>query len=230
MSSAVVFSGGPHPFVGNPSESCQVAQRDKFNEVVVAADYVVAADSGLHLALACGRMPDLVIGDMDSVNPSLLEQARGGGAEIRSFPQDKDATDLELAVETVNSSVEPKFDSVTVIGSQAGRVDHLLSGMLLLGSERFSGLRIDAWFGDTYIAIVRDSRKILAETGQFVSVMALNATAQGVRSTGLRWAFHGEELSPGSTRGVSNEFVEAIAAISLDQGCLAVIIDRERRS
>ncbi|CAB5032156.1 unannotated protein [freshwater metagenome] len=230
MSEVVVFSGGPHPFVGNPRESCEVAQRDSINEVVGAAAYVVAADSGLHLALACGRMPDLVIGDMDSVDPSLLEQARWGGAEIRSFPQDKDATDLELALETVNASLDPKFDSVTVIGSQAGRVDHLLSGMLLLGSERFAGLRIDAWFGDTYLAIVRDSRKILAETGQFVSVVALNATAQGVRSTGLRWAFEGEELSPGSTRGVSNEFVERIATIGLDQGCLAVIIDKEQRS
>lgn len=230
MSEVVVFSGGPHPFLGSPSKSGEVAQRNRINELAVAADYVVAADSGLHLALACGRMPDLVIGDMDSVNPVLLEQARGAGAEIRSFPQDKDATDLELALETVNSAVEPKFDSVTVIGSQAGRIGHLLSGILLLGSERFAGLRIDAWFGDTYLAIVRDSRRLLAETGQFVSVMAINGTAQGVRSTGLRWAFEGEELSPGSTRGVSNEFLEPIATISVDQGCLAIIIDKEQRS
>ena len=230
MSEVVVFSGGPHPLVATPGESLEIAQRDSIIEVAAAAAYVIAADSGLHLALACGRMPDLVIGDMDSVNPVLLEQARDAGAEIRSFPQDKDATDLELALETVNASLDPRFDSVTVIGSHAGRVDHLLSGMLLLGSERFAGLRIDAWFGDTYLAIVRDSRRVVAESGQLVSVVALNATAQGVRSTGLRWAFEGEELSPGSTRGVSNEFLETIATISVDQGCLAVIIDKEQCS
>ena len=225
MSEVVVFSGGPHPLVATPGESFEIARRDSIIEVAAAAAYVIAADSGLHLALACGRMPDLVIGDMDSVNPVLLEQARDAGAEIRSFPQDKDATDLELALETVNASLDPRFDSVTVIGSHAGRVDHLLSGMLLLGSERFAGLRIDAWFGDTYLAIVRDSRRVVAESGQLVSVVA-----QGVRSTGLRWAFEGEELSPGSTRGVSNEFLETIATISVDQGCLAVIIDKEQCS
>ena len=230
MSEVVVFSGGPHPLVATPGESFEIARRDSIIEVAAAAAYVIAADSGLHLALACGRMPDLVIGDMDSVNPVLLEQARDAGAEIRSFPQDKDATDLELALETVNASLDPRFDSVTVIGSHAGRVDHLLSGMLLLGSERFAGLQIDAWFGDTYLAIVRDSRRVVAESGQLVSVVALNATAQGVRSTGLRWAFEGEELSPGSTRGVSNEFLETIATISVDQGCLAVIIDKEQCS
>ena len=207
MSEVVVFSGGPHPLVATPGESFEIARRDSIIEVAAAAAYVIAADSGLHLALACGRMPDLVIGDMDSVNPVLLEQARDAGAEIRSFPQDKDATDLELALETVNASLDPRFDSVTVIGS-----------------------RIDAWFGDTYLAIVRDSRRVVAESGQLVSVVALNATAQGVRSTGLRWAFEGEELSPGSTRGVSNEFLETIATISVDQGCLAVIIDKEQCS
>ncbi len=215
---AVVFSGGPHPLGRGPSE---------LSDAAAGAAFVVAADSGLHLALACGRLPDLVIGDMDSVDPQLLDQAVQGGAEIRSFPADKDATDLELALEAVMACDAHEINDLTVIGSGSGRVDHLFGGLLLLAADRFANLRIDAWFEHTYVAIVRDSWAISAEPGQLLSVMALNGTAYGVVSTGLRWKFDGEDLEPGSTRGVSNEVIEAVANIAVASGVVALILNQE---
>ncbi|CAB4897108.1 unannotated protein [freshwater metagenome] len=220
VKSAVVFSGGPHPEVTAPSVFRASAAVD--------AAFVVAADSGLHLALACGRMPDLVIGDMDSVDPPLLDQARQAGAEIRPFPADKDATDLELALEAVMACEAHEIRNLTVIGSGSGRVDHLFGGLLLLAAERFANMRIDAFFDSTYVAIVRDSWEFSAEPGQVLSVMALNGTACGIVSRGLRWTFGGEALEPGSTRGVSNEILDSVAHISVESGVVAVILNQER--
>jgi len=227
---AVLFAGGPHPLVTRPSQLDDAVLVDAMAACTSQGEYVVAADSGLHLALACGQLPDLVIGDMDSVNPVLLDQAVLGGSEIRTFPADKDATDLELALEAVLSSADPQIGRVTVIGSGTGRMDHLFAGFLLLAAERFTSLRIDAWFGSTYVAIVRDSWSVSAQAGQLVSILALNGTAFGVRCTGLRWAFNGDALEPGSTRGASNQFVDADASVSLDSGVLAVILTHKGQS
>ncbi|MEI7887758.1 MAG: thiamine diphosphokinase [Actinomycetes bacterium] len=240
MSSAVVFSGGPHPLVvdldGLRASDVSRSSLSEVNSEVARAvgqlnpQFVVAADSGLHLALSCGLIPDLVIGDMDSVDPALLDQALQGGAEVRSFPTDKEATDLELALEALRGLSVGDLSAVTVIGSGAGRLDHLFAGVMLLASQRFADLQIDAWFGDTYLAVVRGSASVTGAPGQILSVLAVHGPAVGVRSTGLRWAFCGEDLEPGSSRGVSNEFVEAVAHLSVDQGCVAVITNPQRQS
>ncbi|MEX0768458.1 MAG: thiamine diphosphokinase [Microthrixaceae bacterium] len=226
---AVVFSGGPLPFTTRSSESAPASFTSDFENAVVActsqSQLVVAADSGLHLALFCGQTPNLVIGDMDSVDPVALDQAMLDGAEVRSFPADKDATDLELALEAVLSSVDFQIGIVTVIGSGEGRIDHLFAGLLLLASEKFASLRIDAWLGNTYVAIVRDSWSIAAQPGQLITVLALNGTASGVSCSGLRWALDGNELQSGSTRGISNEFIDPVASISVESGVVAVILN-----
>src|SRR4051794_14608128 len=65
------------------------------------ADVVVAADSGLAHVFALGLTPDVVVGDLDSVTPTDLDRARDLGARIEQYPSDKDATDLELALDLV---------------------------------------------------------------------------------------------------------------------------------
>ena len=61
-------------------------------------DYVIAADSGLHSAIDLGLRVNLVIGDMDSVDPALLVAAEANGVTVQRMPRDKDATDTELAL------------------------------------------------------------------------------------------------------------------------------------
>ena len=43
--------------------------------------HVIAADSGLHVALALGLTVDLVVGDLDSVDPRTLASARDAGVD-----------------------------------------------------------------------------------------------------------------------------------------------------
>ena len=61
-------------------------------------DYVIAADSGLHSAIDLGLRVNLVIGDMDSVDPAVLVAAEANGVTVQRMPRDKDATDTELAL------------------------------------------------------------------------------------------------------------------------------------
>ena len=59
---------------------------------------VVAADGGLAEAVRLGLQVDVVVGDLDCASPAEVAAARQAGAEVARHPEDKDATDLELAI------------------------------------------------------------------------------------------------------------------------------------
>ena len=70
---------------------------------LASAPLVVAADSGVGHALALGLTVDLVIGDLDSAVPDDVARAAAAGARVHRFPADKDATDLELALDAART-------------------------------------------------------------------------------------------------------------------------------
>ena len=211
MRTAVVVTGGPHGH-----ELPHACPR--------AADLVVAVDSGLHLAHALGWRPGLVVGDLDSVRDEALERAIAEGTQVERHPTDKDATDLELALDHV---LADGADVVTVIGSAAGRFDHLLGGVLVLASPRYTSMRIDAWLDGAHVVVVHDARSIRAATGSYVSILPVNGPADGVRTTGLKWPLHGERLEPGTSRGTSNELLDDVAHVSVDAGTVLVVVPQE---
>lgn len=214
MSTAVVFVGGPHRAVPD------VATRLRG----VAADVVIAVDGGLGLAAELGWRVDLVVGDMDSVDPELLESARRGGARIVAHPRDKDATDLELALDEARSG---GVDRAVVIAADGGRMDHLLGSALVLGSPRWASIEIDAWLGGARLVPVHRVRRVEGRPGQLVSILPVGGHAGGVRTTGLRWPLRGETLLAGHGRGISNELLDAVAHISIDDGALVVVLPEE---
>src|SRR2546429_8303809 len=75
--------------------------------------YVVAADSGLHLADILDLHVDRVVGDMDSADPAAVDAADRAGAAIERHPAEKDATDLELAV---LAAERQGVDRVVIVG------------------------------------------------------------------------------------------------------------------
>jgi thiamine pyrophosphokinase len=181
---------------------------------------VVAADSGVELALALGRRVDLVIGDFDSADPGAVEAAAAAGAEVRRYPADKDQSDLELALHAVRSGSAKR---VIVVGGYGGRLDHLLANALLLASPAFADLDIEALVGNARISVIHHSAVLSGSPGELVSLLAVGGPARGVRTTGLRFPLDGDDLLPGSTRGVSNEFSEPVATVSIDHGALLAV-------
>ncbi len=218
MSTAVVFVGGPHPVAGGTLPDGWWASGTQ------GPDLVVAVDSGLHLAELSGWAVDRVVGDMDSVDPRLLAAAEQRGAAVERHPVDKDATDLELALDGL---LGVGVESVAVIGSPGGRLDHLMGGLLTVCAARYAPLSLRAWLGGTLVVPVHDRGRVEARVGATVSLIAVNGPATGVRTDGLRWALSGERLEPGSSRGLSNEMVADIAEVSVDDGCVAVVVPEE---
>ena len=185
-----------------------------------AADVVIAADSGLAAAFALGRRVDLLIGDLDSADAVMVEAARAADAVVEQHPVAKAETDLELGLA---AALHRGATHVVVVGGYGGRLDHFLANALLLASPRFASMRIEAFVGAARITVVRDRAELRGAAGDLVSLLAVGGAAVGVRTEGLEYALHGEQLDAGSTRGVSNVFVAASAAVSLERGVLLAV-------
>jgi thiamine pyrophosphokinase len=181
---------------------------------------IVAADSGLAQVYALGRVPNVVVGDFDSVDPKHLARAELDGARIERHPIDKDATDLELALEITR---QLGASEVTVIGAGGGRLDHHLAALALLAAPELAAMRITALVGSARLTVVHDHVSISGRVGSTVTLLAVGGSATGVSTTGLRWALADATLSPTSTRGVSNEVTDSPATISVRGGTLFVI-------
>lgn len=181
---------------------------------------VIAADSGLDRAAALGLAVDVAVGDFDSASTEALTAAAAAGCRIERHPAAKDHTDLELALLAARDA---GATSVVVLGGSGGRLDHFVANALVLASDAFAGLEVDAVMGRAHVSVVRDRRELRGRPGDLVTLLALGGPAEGVCTEGLRYPLAGDVLWPGSTRGVSNVMTVAVATVTLTGGCLLAI-------
>jgi thiamine pyrophosphokinase len=193
-----------------------------------AAGHVIAADGGAGTALELGLRVDELIGDLDSVSPEVAARVTGAGARVRRYPTAKDATDLELALAAAVTR-DPPPRRIVVLGGAGGRLDHLLAGALLLASPQWAGadatrVRVEAWLGRARVTVIRDRAVLGASAaGELVSLLAVGGVAHGVTTSGLLYPLDGADLRPGSTLGVSNEFIAALATITVSRGVVLAV-------
>lgn len=204
----VVVAGGPAP---DPQAA----------RAVPAGARVIAADEGLEHAVALGLEVELVVGDFDSVSPDALAAAEATGTRVERHPPEKDATDLELALDSALTLGARRV--LVVAGDGQGRLDHLVAALLLLASARYESIELDAVVGRARVYVVRGERELPGEPGALVTLLAVNGPALGVTTTGLAYPLRAETLEPGSTRGVSNVFDSNRARITLEGGVLLAI-------
>jgi thiamine pyrophosphokinase len=210
---AIVVAGGD----AVPSDAAQLA----------GADLVIAADSGAAWLASLEVVPDVVIGDMDSIDAELLSRLAAEGATVERHPVDKDRSDAELAV---GRAIAAGADEVVVVGALGGeRVDHAVANLLLLSDRGWATTDLRIVRGGTMARALHGGGRLGLEAGDgdLVTLLSVDGDATGVRTDGLRYALAGETLPLGRSRGLSNEVEHAPASVSLERGTLLVIETRK---
>jgi thiamine pyrophosphokinase len=193
--------------------------------VGAAVEEVIAADSGVELALQLGLPIGVVIGDLDSASPESLAEAERLGARIERHPEDKDLTDLELALDL---ACEHGAREIVLVGGGGGRTSHLLGNAELLGSDKYAQVAIRWLLPRTEVQIARPGRPITV-TGrpeELVSLIPVGGGVAGITTAGLRWPLHEDMLAAGSTRGISNRLLAEIAEVTITGGTVLVVHER----
>lgn len=188
-------------------------------------DLVIAADSGADAALELGLVPDIVVGDLDSISAATLERLAASGTTIARHDVDKNESDLDLALEL---AVERGATSISVVGADRGRLSHLLVNAGVLAAPRRSTvpIRWRATEADVHVVHGGSVVEVTGSPGDLISLVAMHGDAAGVTTTGLRWGLAGATIGAGSSLGLSNEFVEPIATISLEAGVVLAVHER----
>jgi thiamine pyrophosphokinase len=198
---------------------------DRVRDQLSADDTLIAVDGGLRHLETIGVIPDLVIGDLDSIDQAQLQLYRNQGIQIRQFPVEKDETDLELALDAA-CDLHPQ--SIWVVAALGGRLDQTLANIFLLTRPDLEGYDLRLIDGHTEVFLIRDSAVIQGEIGQRVSLLPLNVPAAGISTQGLHYPLLNETLYPDKTRGLSNQMISPTVTISLQTGLLLCIHETVR--
>lgn len=182
---------------------------------------IIAADGGARHCLKLGIMPNIVIGDFDSLSVEEFSTLESGGTEFIHHPAEKDETDLELALDY---ALGLNVSEISLYGLLGGRWDMTFSNVLLLASPRYDRIKLQLKVGQNtaYILHGGQSLKLKGQPGDRVSAISLNGTASGISYDGLEWPLVNADLPFGSPRGVSNTMAVGEAHISLEEGTLLV--------
>ena len=180
-----------------------------------SGDLVIAADAGYRVCQQAGIVPDLLLGDFDSMDQPDFPN-------IRRSPVEKDDTDTMLAVKT---ALEEGCDTVYIYGGTGGkRLDHTLANLQTLLFLRRRGARGYLYDDDfVWTAIESESLTIekTVEWGLF-SAFCLGDRAEGIDETGFQYSLEDAVLTPEFPLGVSNHILEPTATITVRKGALAV--------
>ena len=194
-------------------------------------DLIVCADGGVRHAFQSGRIPDLVIGDFDSIHEEELKLLKEKEVELLRFPADKDETDMELAMEYLS---QKGYGSVTLYAVLGGRIDHELANLTVAVAFARKGVEVRFVANRLagYVLHGPACLKLQGQIGETLSIIVVSPRAEGVNINGLKWPLKDAELSFGSARTLSNRFDEKSAQISLACGDLLVMhhcIQREAK-
>ena len=159
--SALIINGGPCP-------------DERVLDCLPEFDEVIAVDSGFDNSRILGILPDIVIGDLDSISANGLETVEKQSIQIISFPEDKDKSDLELAILHASRSCT----SVTIVDSGAGRVDHLWGVFSAMASTVASMISCKAFVGSSFVKVVRDDYVVQPLANNLVSIFPFGGVAE----------------------------------------------------
>ncbi len=184
------------------------------------ADLIIAADGGANALHQHGLSPHCLIGDLDSVTPQTLQHCTTAGVEMMRYPQEKDETDLELALLL---AVERGATHIDVVGALGGRWDQTLSNIALLSLPELESLKVRLLAPPQELYLVYHTATVVGTAGDTVSLLPVGGDASGITIRGFAYPLHEATLSYQRSRGISNVLQAEQGTIDLRAGCVLVV-------
>ena len=191
-------------------------------QYLIETDYIICADGGAKHALALNIIPNLIIGDFDSIEQSTLDKFLAAGSQIRQYPTEKDEVDTELAL---LEAIKLKPKEILLMGVVGDRLDHTLANIQLLVLPVSQGIDCCIISDRHIISLITPDRPvvIVGEPGDLLSLLPLTPTVCGVVSQGLKWNLQDSTFKFGQPLGISNVLLENCAEVRIKEGIMLLI-------
>ena len=183
-------------------------------------DYVIACDKGYKYALEMGIIPDIIIGDFDSLDINVQKDI-----PVIRLPEIKDDTDTLYAI---RYALDKGYNDITVCCALGGRFDHSIANIQAAafilendGKPRIIGK-------DTDVYMIKDSGiKLLPLAGSYISIFSYSEKCTGVTLRNLKYEITDAEITNSFPIGVSNEWKALPGYIEVKQGTLLIVISKK---
>ena len=203
-------------------------EKDFFYEIYLKNkfDYIIASDKGLEVLDKCNVKSNYIIGDFDSLNKEILKKyVNDDKIKIIKLNPEKDYTDTHMALKL---AIEINSTNITIIGGVGTRIDHTLANIHILKEALENNIECEIEDNKNKIQLI--SRKTILELDEnyrYISVIPLTTMARGVTLTGFKYPLLNATLEVGHSIGVSNEQIDKIAEINVEEGILILIKSRD---
>jgi thiamine pyrophosphokinase len=203
-----------------------VADYSWLGMVLADCDKIICADGGTNHLYKLGVPPDLIVGDLDSILPEVMEYYAGQGVQLLRYPPEKDDTDQRLAL---RAAMELGATEVILLGAIGNRLDHTLGSLSVLAYLQENGVRGVVMDEYNKITLSRGEAVIRGEVGEQVSLLPLTTSVTGISTENLQYSLKDAVFELGNPYGISNVLTAPEAKVTFKEGLLLVIKSRDIR-
>jgi thiamine pyrophosphokinase len=215
----IIVTGGP--LKDEAAELIKKLSREDEDTVTIACD------GGCDILARHDIVPDIVVGDMDSISDAGLEFINSRNVFTEKYPVEKDWTDSEIALSKAEDA------EVFLITPFAGRFDHTIANIQLALRFKAEGGKITVTDGITYCYPLSGEDSVSIDVSSFGEPLSVSLVpwdfsepVRGVTTEGLYYPLDGQDLTAGYTFSFSNHPVEKTGKISINirSGLLLVTV------
>ena len=191
-----------------------------FKKIYSDNKLLIAIDGGYDYCINSGFTPEIVIGDFDSVNQSLIKE------QVKVIHQiSQEETDL---VKAINWAISNGIKEIEIIGVESGRSDHILgtyAALAELNQEETSSIKIQIHLNDFIVNYIPRSKHFEFDFDKKTHLSLFCFSKSIVSLTGVEWNLNQEEMSF-STRGIHNYSKEEKIKLFIHNGGPALLFIR----
>ena len=180
-------------------------------------DLVVAVDSGTEQAYKLFLKPDLIIGDLDSIDKKTIQRAEKDKVQILKYKTNKNETDFELALKHV---LDKEIKDITIIGGEYGEIDHLFGVLTVIIS--FQEDQQISWIHKDQTVLIPNSKKIAIGNNVEFSILPFS-NLKNLNISGAQWNLENENIEFGKSITLRNISVSNDIEVSVEDGKFCLI-------
>lgn len=182
------------------------------------------ADGGANSAFKYGKMPEVIIGDLDSIEKKVLEYYKSKNILIKKFPKDKDFTDFELILKEISKD-NNYMKKIFVVGGLGKRIDMTLNNLFIMGKYK-------------NLVFLQENEKIFYTEKSFIlknkkeyefSIIPISEKVEKLTLKGFKFETDKIDVKRENSRLVSNVILENEASVEFENGKLIIILKNNNK-
>jgi len=207
MKKCIILANGKPP----KKSSISFFQKKGYNKLI-------CADGGANSALKMKLVPDLIIGDLDSISVEAAKEFKSSSKFIRLKRQND--TDVEKCLKY---AIKNNFDEALLVGITGNRLDHTFCNLGIV-LKYFSQIKLLLIAEDSFLKPFKGKIKIKTHPGETISVYGLDRKTK-ITSKGLKYKLKNVALPFGVRESTSNISITNEVNLNINGGLVFVIRD-----